>query len=178
MEMRLLDADNKFIGILPDDFEFAAKTTCNPAKVAFYKGPKHLFSTDFNVPKTIFEGDILRVKLDSGINFYYLATKVREPLRNVEQMLTVWRSLREIVRRLKHERQARDQLSTWDQQIYEVLFNEKQQPVSRRDTGLLVQRDLEQFVDRVQVFGDKRAQIKRSTKPISPAIPLDKNKKG
>jgi hypothetical protein len=178
MEMRLLDADNKFIGILPDNFEFTAKKNCTPAKVAFYKGPKHLFSTDFDTPRSVAKYDTLRVKLDSGINFYYLATKVREPMRNVEQMLIVWRSLREIVGRIRHERKARDQLSTWDQQIYEVLFNEKQQPISRRDTGLLVQRDLEQFVDRVQVFGDKRAQIKRSTEPISPTIPLDKNKKG
>lgn len=76
----------------------------------------------------------MRVNLDSGIDFYFLVTKLQEPFESVESNLETWRGLRHVVKRIIHEREARKQFGTWDKQIYEVLFHEKQQPIPGRDS--------------------------------------------
>ena len=177
MLMHLLGADNKFVGILEDNFSFTAKETCSPSKVAFYKGLKHLFTTEFANTVTLNATDTLNVKLDSGIDFYYLTTQIRGPFTGAERTLVLWRSLRRIVQRIKNnEHKAREQLSTWDKQIYEVLFDEKQQPFSRRDSRLLVLRDLKSPLDRVQIPAHRLPKTTSNSKPISPAITLDSTK--
>lgn len=137
----LLNADNLFVGVLRYDLTFTAEKTCTISKVSFDRGSRHLFVTEFDVSRHLSPGDTMRVNLDSGIGFYFLATCLQEPFISAQRTMELWRGLRQITEKIRHERQARNQLSTWDKQIYEVLFHEKQQPVPWGDSGLLVQRD-------------------------------------
>lgn len=122
----LLDSDNKIVGTLEDDFTFTPDNDAYVAKASFYKGDRHLFVTEFDQSRLIHTDDTLVAKFDSGIDFHYLIYKLREPKGTFENRLKLFRGLLKVIRRIKYERQARDQLDTWDPQVYKILFDEKQ----------------------------------------------------
>ena len=130
----LLDSDNNFVGVLKNDFSFQATEDCRADKISFYRDKNHLFVSEFTHTANIRATDIVKVKLTSGIAFYYLVTKSREPFKSAEDSLLLWRTIREMTEKIIHEREARRDFDSWDPQIYEVLFNEKQQPISGGDS--------------------------------------------
>jgi len=125
----LQDPNHNVVGVLETDFTFTATETCIVSQVSFYKTVNgvdtHLFRTEFNATRALNKGDTLVVKLDSGINLYYLLTKIKETDLSVETKIRICQGIHDIAEKIKHERQARDQFNTWDPQIYNALFNEK-----------------------------------------------------
>lgn len=141
LQAYMLSPEGEKLGVLSNEFTFKPTESCMVQSVGFYRGKKQLFRSDLDSTRAVTVDDEIRVTLDSGIGFYYLATKLQEPFTSVKDMMTVWRTLRRMVGKIIHERQARNELSTWNKQVYTVLFYEKQQPVPWGDSGLLVQRD-------------------------------------
>jgi hypothetical protein len=142
----VLGPEGDHLGVLGKDFIFRPEISCIVQSIGFYRHGKQLFRTDLDSPRACTVDDEVRVNLDSGIGFYFLATILQEPFTSVEDMMNVWRSLRRLVEKIIHEREARNEFGTWDKQIYEVLFHEEQQPVPWGDSGLLVQRDHKRYM--------------------------------
>jgi len=122
----LLDSDNNFVGVLNNDFTFtASKDTRTICKASFYKGDRHLFVSEFDSARTLKKDETMAIKFHANIDFYYIATKIKEPFQSAKDSLLLYRILRGITKEIIHERKARNKLNTWDKQVYTVLFNEK-----------------------------------------------------
>jgi hypothetical protein len=174
---RMLGPEGENLGVLNDDFIFRPFESCIIHSVGFFRNKELLFRTDLDIPRDVGQHDEVRVNLDSGIGFYYLVKKVQEPFKSVEDLLTAWRTIRKIAGKIKNERQARDELGTWNKQIYEMLFNEKQQSFPGGDSRLLVQRGRGDPVGGIQMATYQQTKPGSGTKPISPTIALDRTKK-